>query len=182
MTEPISKARRRWRFPVWALMLVPVACAPVFLWLAQRNRVPPVARGEREHDWTANPLNTEFYPKEGAWVASGDDLVKLARVEGPWDGRYYGKSWWVTPDGMIHYMWHYPDDAGGDTVPAPAEALVRLPGLLGKLPPSDPAAGPKDRVLIAFPVKGRWVVRAYHRKALPKEVNDLAKALKAQDF
>ncbi|HEV3121745.1 MAG TPA: hypothetical protein VGY53_07575 [Isosphaeraceae bacterium] len=183
MTTPNTNSRRLWRFRVWALMLVPVACAPVFLWLAQRNRVPPVERGEREHHWTLDPLNTEFEPKEGTRVASGDDLVKLARVEGPWgSGRYYGTCWYVTPDAMLHYQWHNPDDAGGDTVPAPAEGLARLPALLRKLPPTDPAAGPKDRLLVAFPSNGRWVVRTYRRDALPKEVDDLAKALNAQGF
>lgn len=55
--------------------------------------------------------------------------------------------------------------------------LARLPALLRALPPSDPAAHPTNRVIVAFPVDGRWIVRSYRNDAVPKEVEDLRKAL-----
>lgn len=181
MDEAAPRTRRRWQFRIGALLALPVLCAPAFFWLAMRNRVPPVERWEREYRWCSNPLGP-FWPAEGEWVSGGDELVKLARVNGPWDGRHRGQSWCLTPDGMVRSQWHIGIDAGGDDLPAPAAGLAKLPALLRALPPSDPAAGPTNRVLVALPVGGYWTVRSYRRDALPKEVIALAEALDAKDF
>jgi len=55
--------------------------------------------------------------------------------------------------------------------------MAQLSALVKKLPASDPMAGTKDRVIVAFQNKGKWVVRMYGRAQLPQEVTDLAKAV-----
>jgi hypothetical protein len=159
-------------------MAVPIASALLFSWLALLNRIPPLDWRDQERQWCADPLS-EFSPKEGTSVRQGDDLVKLARVSRFWqDGRYYGQSSRVTPAGRIHEEALTPFDRreGEREFTSPGD-LVRLLSLLSYLPPSDPDAKPGNRVLVAFPVKGRWVVRVYCGDAVPKEVNDLTKAL-----
>ena len=44
MTQPAARFRLRLRFPVWVLLALPVACAPLFLWLAMSRRISPAAR------------------------------------------------------------------------------------------------------------------------------------------
>jgi hypothetical protein len=51
-----------------------------------------------------------------------------------------------------------------------------LPGLVQKLRPSVQAKNPRNRVVVAFPVNWRWVVRSYPYPG-PKEFDDLTKAL-----
>ena len=179
MTEPASKTRHWWQIPLRALMGVPIACVPVFLYVTLHNRVPPLSsdeRSARESDWVLNPLKKKFWPEEGTWVAQGDPPLKIASVWYWWDG-YHGTSWWVSPDGMIHNTWHAGTDAGGGSWPASAKGLAQLSTLLRKLPPSDTTDGPKERWLVAFADKGYWVVRVYRGRDAPKEVHDLAKTL-----
>jgi hypothetical protein len=180
MTEPVPKSGRWWQIPVWAIMLVPLACAPVFL-IFVRIRDP---RGFRpvsayEHDWAVNPLKERFWPEQGARVEWGDPIVKVASVSRyqTRGGRYFGYSWWVTPDGVVHDAWHTDADAGGMEKPASVAGLEQLPDLLRKLPPSDPAAEPPGRTILAFPDKGQWVVRVYRRQAEWKAADELIKAL-----
>ena len=183
MNDPTPKARRRWRVTVWGLMLLPLACAPLFYWLSMADRMTPARRAEEEYHWATNPFR-EFWPKEGAWVRPGEEVrFKLAKVIGPLsNGEYYGLTWWLTPDGKIHNQWHFESDAGGGEAPAPAELLAQLPTLLKKLPPSDPAAGLTNRVVVVLPIDGCWEVRSYRREALPKVVEDLVNTLKLSGF
>lgn len=172
-THDPPRARRFGRFPFRVLLALPVVCAPVFLWLASRYRVEPVERWRAEHAWCCEPLG-EFRPADGTPVVEGDDLVKVARVNGPdADGRCYGESWWVTPDGTLHNRWSNGVDAGVGRSSLSGEALARLPALIRALPASDPTVGPRYRVYVAFPVRRWWVVRTYDRRALPRAVDDL---------
>lgn len=177
MTEPITYDRRHWRFSLWSLMFAPVVCALLFAGFSWLNRIPPLDRHARERRWCARP-SSEFWPKHGAPVVKGDDLVKMARVAGPWEnGRDYGQSSWVTPDGVIHEEWLNSWDGGGNATLLSPRDLVRLLSLLWDLPPSDPGAMSGNRVHVAFPVKGLWVVRTYRRDSVPSEVDELSKAL-----
>ncbi|MGP0063546.1 MAG: hypothetical protein ACLQGP_08110 [Isosphaeraceae bacterium] len=171
----------RVRFTLRQLMALIVVIGVVLTtWLALRSRVPPVDPRKREEDWCSMPLHEGFWPKQGTSVSERDRiLVKLARVIGPWqDGKYYGQSWWVTPNGMVNYELRSATLVGEGANPAPKEGLATLPALLKALPPSDPTAGLKDRVLVAFPINGRYVVRIYRHSALPSPVDDIAEALK----
>jgi hypothetical protein len=181
MTESVYKTRRWWQVPVWVLMLVPVACTPVFLWFALYGWDPRGLRqpSEYEHDWVRNPVEEKFWPVDGERVKLGDPLVKIAGVSflnKPYGG-YRGVSRWVTQDGMVHEEIHVGNDAWSGDRPASTTGLPQLRSLLQKLPPSDPAAGPLVRSLVTFPDKGQWVVRVYRHDALPKEVEELAKTV-----
>jgi hypothetical protein len=188
MTEGVSAARRWWQVPFRALLLVPVACAPVFYYFAMRDRISPDERVERQHRWVVHARTAEFSPRDGERVEPGDMLVILAEVTdrksyvvGGGNDRggygYYARSRWLMPDGMIHFTWNMRLDANDGRVFARADNLAKLPTLLRVLPPSDPAAKVEDRVIVAFPVDGRWVVRTYSGAAVPKEVLDLHEAL-----
>jgi hypothetical protein len=178
MTEPASKTRLWWQISLRALIGVPIACAPVFLYVKLHNRVSPDERWARESDWVLNPVKMKFWPEEGTRVAEGGPPLKIAKVWSWWDG-YHGNSWCVSPDGMIHNTWHSGTDAGSGSWPASTKGLVQLSTLLRKLPLSDTTDGPKERCLVAFPDKGYWVVRVYRGREAPKEVTDLAKTLGA---
>ena len=186
MTEPIAKVRSRWQFPLWVFLAVPAVCAlAMVLWPMLRSNWPmPGDRWKLESLWCSSPTRHEFWPPVGRWDSWGDDLVKLARVSGPCPEhqRHFGQSWWVTPDDAIHDQSNSHYDAGGDTLPLPIGARLRLPTLLKALPPSDPLAGPINRVLVAFPLRGVWVVRQYRDDAVPREIIDLAKAIGAAGF
>ena len=179
-----APGRGRWTFPLWWLLLVPVVCAPVFLWVANRYfRVPPappIELADRVYDWCTAPLYSEFWPMEGTPAVSTDRvLLELAYLSGPYsfDGQYHGRSWWITPDGMIHVIDRLPTDCVGREKPAPKDVLDRLADLQQNLPPSDLAAQPTNCWWVAVPVQGRYVVRTYRRDAIPKEVRDLDNAL-----
>ena len=175
--NPLRLTVHNWRIPLWGLMALPLACAPIFLWFAIANRVPPVPRWERENRWTLHPLG-EFFPSQGEAVRSPyDDLVKVSRVMAPFRGEYFGRSRWVTPNGMINTQWHTDADAGGDEFPASAEFLAQLPALLKNLPKSEPLIKPESRLYVAFPIQGVWEVRIYNKADLPKEVIDLVEPL-----
>jgi hypothetical protein len=47
MAERVSASRRWWQVPVWVLLLVPVACAPVFYVLTRPDGVSPATRADR---------------------------------------------------------------------------------------------------------------------------------------
>ena len=128
--------------------------------------------------WTKFPLS-EFWPREDCPAPPGADLVRIAVVHGPEAGFLFGDVWSVTSGGILRAEYRDSCDAWSCQAPVPAEALARLPALLEALPPSDPAPPPANRVYVAFPVKGLWVVRKYRRDPLPRQVADLAHAVKA---
>jgi hypothetical protein len=78
---------------------------------------------------------------------------------------------------MIHQAINTGSDEWGRDGPARAEDLARLPALLRALPPSDPAAARSNRVVVAFPVDDRWVVRTYRKDAMPEAFEALSTAL-----
>jgi hypothetical protein len=70
-------------------MVLPVVCAPFFVWMATTERVPKLTSWEREYRWTSDPLK-EFSPKQGETVSrSEDELFKVARIFGTFRGRSY---------------------------------------------------------------------------------------------
>jgi hypothetical protein len=161
-------------------MAVPVACAPVCLLLAELNREPEDL-WSRECRWCANPLDRRFFLDEGE-EAPYDAVVQYSKVEepDPQSGRYLGHTRLITADGWVRGLrWAGGLDGSGDRLSEPI--LKHLSALLQRLPPSDRAADPKDRVLIAFPVHRRWVIRTYRRGALPRQVEDLARLIKMPD-
>ena len=172
------------RVKTTVLVLFTLAAAG-FVGLAIRSaslrHLPRYEPWERDYRWSFMPLrDDEFWPKQGELVRAEDRLlVKLARVNGPWDGEYYGQSWRVTADGTVHFTMHSGSDTGASKDPAPPEGLARLPQLLRALPLSDSAVRSEDRILVAFPVGGRYVVRTYDRSAVPTEVEAIARAIKA---
>jgi len=52
--------RRPWQIPLWALLILPVVCAPVFYGLAMSGRVSPAQRVERQWQWVRNAVSREF--------------------------------------------------------------------------------------------------------------------------
>ena len=121
----------------------------------------------------------EFWPKDGERVEPRDRsvIVKVAEVSGN-----YAQSRWLMTDGVIYYTSYSVTDAGGGRVPARWDEVERLAALLQALPPSDPAAQPNMRMVVAFPVNGQWVVRTYRGDAKPKGVADLARAIEVPAF
>ncbi len=185
VTDTVPACRRRWQFPLWSFLIVPVVCAPLFWNLAQRNRVGIPFNPDQMWCWDSSAL---LWPQQGALVGKEDRfVVKLARVNynveqwGRDTNTRPGQIWKLSPDGLVHTTmgrsgYGYDEYAH----PAPPQAVAQLPALLQKLPPSDPAAIPGDRLFfVIFPVNGRYEVRTYRRDALPQEVDAIAKALKA---
>jgi hypothetical protein len=172
MTEPAPRLRARLHFPVWVLLALPVACAPLFLWLAMRSRISPAALEDR---WIANP-GAEFPIRDGDWAGWGDNLVYVASVSGPWPGGYFRVFWSVQPKGELRGRVDGGNDAWTDVKQSPPGLRARLAGVLQKLPPSVPTPDPRNRVVLAFAINGRWAVRSYPGRG-PKEFDDLWNAL-----
>jgi hypothetical protein len=181
MTEPVSTARRRWQVPLWVLLIVPAACAPVFYYLATRDRISPDERVERQRLWVTNTIKREFSPRDGEHVGAGDMLVILGWAHYKGGYQYDAESRWLMPDRTIHYERNVGLDAWNGDGLVPEDNLARLPSLLRALPPSDPAVPPSNRVVVAYPVDERWVVRNYRKDAIPKAFEDLVKALEFPD-
>jgi hypothetical protein len=172
MTQPAARFHVRLHFPVWVLLALPVACAPLFLWLALSSRISPAALEDR---WIANP-GAEFPIKDGDWAGWGDNPVYLASVSGPWPGGYHRVFWSVRPEGELRGRVDGGNDGWTDVKHSPPGLRARLAGVLQKLPPSLPTPDPRNRVVVAFAINGRWEVRSYPGSGL-KEWNDLWNAL-----
>ncbi len=174
-----ARTRRWWQIPVWMLLIVPVVCAPFFLLVRYLGRMSPETLGHVEYEWVANPQKARFWPQDGSWTSPGDPLLKIASVNflnQPYGG-YRGVSNWLYTDGKIHTWVHMGNDRWSDERSASAAGVAQLPALVAKLPPSDPTAGAKERVQVAFQNNGVWVVRAYAGANVPQEVTDLARAV-----
>jgi hypothetical protein len=172
MTQPTPPIRTRLHFPLRLLLALPVACAPLFLWLAMSNRVSPKSLEDR---WIDQP-RSEFPIKDGDWAGSGNNIVYMASVSGPRYGYYHRVFWTLNPSGTRRARVHGGTDAWTDEKPAPPELSARLPALLRKLPSSVQPVDLGNRVVVAFAVNRRWVVRSYPDGG-PKEVKDLYDAL-----
>jgi hypothetical protein len=172
MSQHTPGIQHRLRFPLWVLLALPAACAPLFLWLAMSRRV---ATASLEDLWIHHP-GSEFPIKDGDWAGWGANLVYVASVSGPWHGYYHRVFWSVNPEGALRGRVDGGNDAWTDTKPAPPGLSARLPGVLRKLPPSVPRIDPMNRVVVAFAVNGRWAVRSYPRSG-PTEFGDLMQTL-----
>jgi hypothetical protein len=181
MIQATPRFRLRLRFPLWALLALPVACAPLFLWLAMTSRVaqePQVSIWER---WMYHP-DREFPIKDGDLVGQGGILAHVAFVGGPHGLLDQYSRWFYTlnPDGMLDCDVYTGSDRWLDPKPVPPGLLARLPALLQKLPPSDQSVDPGNRVVVAFAGNSRWFVRSYRHPG-PKEVGDLMSAMRPPD-
>jgi hypothetical protein len=170
MTQPKPHFRARLHFRLWVLLAVPIVCAPLFLLVAMSQRVSPETI---EDQWIQNP-ESKFAIEEGDPAGWGDDLLYVAFVSRA-AGSDQRVIWSLKPGNMLHFRVRG-NDAWTGTKPVKPGVSARLPGVLKKLPPSVPPADPRNRVVVAFPVSGRWVVRSYPYPG-PEEYDDLKKAL-----
>ena len=177
MTDQSPGARRWWQVPVWKLLVLPVVCAPVFYYLAMRDRITPGERLHRQWQWVKNGMKGEFPVWEGGRVSPGDPLVILANVSYKGMHDYFACSRCLMPDGTIHVEINIGNDQWDSRGLVRGDSLARLPALLKALSPSDPAARPANRMLVGFPVDGWWTVRSYRKDAQPQAVKDLFEAL-----
>ena len=102
MTHPPNHLRVRLRFPFWVVLALPVAAAPLFLWLTMRNRVPPEGL---EHQWIHRP-SIGFPIKDGDWVGPGGDLGYVAFGDAqtpPTMGKYYRVIYSLKREGITDY-------------------------------------------------------------------------------
>lgn len=175
MTDSQERQRQWPRIGLRFLLAIPVAFALLFYVILERIRVPPEQRRSVEYKWVRDPLKARFYPAEDSQVRPGDPILKVARIITSRSAH----SWLVMDGGIIRDDWYYGFDAGGndEMPPANPEGLARLPRYLKRLPPSDLAANSPNSLIIAFPSAGVWVVRRYRLDAVPKEADDIAKAL-----
>jgi hypothetical protein len=168
--------RARLRFPFWVVLALPVACAPLFLWLAMRERVPP----ERlEHQWMYRP-SREFPIKDGDWVVPGGDLGYVAfgdaKTPHTMGEFYYRVVYSLKREGVLECHIHTGIGSRVDSKQAPPGLSARIPVLLQKLPASVQPVDPRNCAVVAFAVNGRWFVRSYPFPG-PKELSDLMNAL-----
>jgi hypothetical protein len=171
MTQPSSRFRVRFQFPLWVLLALPVACAFLLLVLS-RSGLSPTALADK---WI---YHLEFPIKDGDWLGGGGNLGFVALVTGPDNvGTYYRVFNSVQRDGVLRCYIHTGTDSWIDDKTVPPAFPAQLAALLPKLPPSVRPGDPRNCVVVAFSVNWRWVVRTYPYPG-PKEFNDLMNALR----
>ncbi len=116
--QPFPRFRRRWHFPLWALMAFPVVCAPLFLLLAELSREPQDL-WERECRWCTNPLGRRFFLDEGEEAVPTYEVVQYSQVEGPdpQSGHYFGHTRLITSDGWVRALKLAGAGDGGEKLP-----------------------------------------------------------------
>jgi hypothetical protein len=170
MTQAATHFGASLRFRLWVLLAMPIVCAPVFLWIAMNQRVSP----ETIEDQWIQHAETKFAIEEGDPVGWGDNLLYVASVS-QGVASDHRVIWSLKPGNMLRFRVRG-NDAWDGTKPVKPGLSTRLSGVLQKLPPSVPPADPGNRVVVAFPASGRWVVRSYPYPG-PKEYDDLKNAV-----
>jgi hypothetical protein len=164
------RGRRRWRIRLATFLMLPVVCA-VGLVVVRWPRVPFEERLKQEDAWIVNPTTAKFWPEGGEVVRWGDPVLKVAWFRAR-PGQFVAQtrvSRLVDGGGLVREWSHVTWDRWSGKYSLPPGSSAALPGLLAKLPPSDPAAAPADILAIAYPEWGRWVVRKYRVSAAPRE-------------